>query len=178
MFRYGLSVCGVVWVGAALLLYPDYFWRPIGCCMYSLSPSHAVDLPSRPSVCYQNKLARTYAHTPARAHTHIHIHQEVSLDSVDSTLWALEKDTETDDEIMEGDPLDLGEVAAQMLALCVDPYAKHPDFVSPTDAGDGGGAGAGAGTGGFAAGRFGMPAEGEDEVLDVEAMRAFFDADD
>lgn len=76
---------------------------------------------------------------------------------MDSTLWALEKDTETDDEIMEGDPLDLGEVAAQMLALCIDPYAKHPDF---------------------AAGRFGMPAEGEDEVLDVETMRAFFNADD
>lgn len=93
---------------------------------------------------------------------------------MDSTLWALEKDTETDDEIMEGDPLDLGEVAAQMLALCIDPYAKHPDFVSPSDASDGGGAGAG----GFAAGRFGMPAEGEDEVLDVETMRAFFDADD
>lgn len=111
------------------------------------------------------------------AHTRTHT-QEVSLDSVDSTLWALEKDTETDDEIMEGDPLDLGEVAAQMLALCIDPYAKHPDFVSQPDAGDGDGDGDGAGTGGYAARRFGMPAEGEDVVLDVEAMRAFFDADD
>lgn len=116
-------------------------------------------------------LCKTKKRTHARAHT-----QEMSLDSVDSTLWALEKDTETDDEIMEGDPLDLGEVAAQMLALCIDPYAKHPDFVSPSDAGDG--EGAGAGTGGFAAGRFGMPAEGEDVVLDVETMRAFFEADD
>ena len=96
---------------------------------------------------------------------------------MDSTLWALEKDTETDDEIMEGDPLDLGEVAAQMLALCIDPYAKHPDFVSPSDAG-GVGAGTGTGTAGFVAGQFGMPAEGEDEVLDVETMRAFFNADD
>lgn len=105
-------------------------------------------------------------------------HQEVSLDSVESTLWALEKDTETDDEIMEGDPLDLGEVAAQMLALCIDPFAKHPDFVSPHDAGDGDPGRDGAGTGGFAAGRFGRPAEGEDVVLDVETMRAFFEADD
>lgn len=100
--------------------------------------------------------------------------QEVSLESVESTLWALEKDTETDDEIMEGDPLDLGEVAAQTLALCIDPFAKHPDFVSS----DGlGGAVANANQP-YAAGRFGMPAEGEDEVLDVEAMRAFFDAED
>jgi len=99
---------------------------------------------------------------------------------VESTLWALEKDTDTDDEIMEGDPLDLGEVAAQMLALCIDPYAKHPDLVSRLDAEiDGGGsAGDWAGNEGFAAGRFGMPAEGEDVVLDVETMRAFFDAED
>ncbi|CAM9694778.1 unnamed protein product [Scytosiphon promiscuus] len=100
--------------------------------------------------------------------------QEVSLDSVESTLWALEKDTETDDEIMEGDPLDLGEVAAQTLALCIDPFAKHPDFVST----DGGGGAVANANQPYAAGRFGMPAEGEDEVLDVEAMRAFFDADD
>lgn len=92
---------------------------------------------------------------------------------MESTLWALEKDTETDDEIMEGDPLDLGEVAAQMLALCIDPYAKHPDFASQPD-----GAVGGEGTTGYVPGRFGMPAEGEDVVLDVEAMRAFFDADD
>lgn len=102
--------------------------------------------------------------------------QEVSLDSVESTLWALEKDTETDDEIMEGDPLDLGEVTAQYLALCIDPFAKHPDFVSVFGAGDGGGDGVGKGV--QNPGRFGMPADGEDEVLDVEAMRAFFDADD
>ncbi|CAM9485474.1 unnamed protein product [Hapterophycus canaliculatus] len=100
--------------------------------------------------------------------------QEVSLDSVDSTLWALEKDTETDDDIMEGDPLDLGEIAAQTLALCIDPFAKHPDFVS----GDGDGSAVANANQPYAAGRFGMPAEGEDEVLDVEAMRAFFDADD
>ncbi|CAM9643189.1 unnamed protein product [Ectocarpus sp. 4 AP-2014] len=98
--------------------------------------------------------------------------QEVSLDSVQSTLWALEEDTETDDEIMEGDPLDLGEVAAQGLALCIDPYAKHPDFVPSSDAGGGNGEGA------TVPGRFGMPAEGEDVVLDVDTMKAFFDADD
>lgn len=89
-----------------------------------------------------------------------------------STLWALEEDTETDDEIMEGDPLDLGEVAAQGLALCIDPYAKHPDFVPISDAGSGNGEGA------TLPGRFGMPAEGEDVVLDVDTMKAFFDADD
>ncbi|CAM9727839.1 unnamed protein product [Ectocarpus fasciculatus] len=98
--------------------------------------------------------------------------QEVSLDSVQSTLWALEENTETDDEIMEGDPLDLGEVAAQCLALCIDPYAKHPDFVPSSDAGSGNSEGA------AIPGRFGMPAEGEDVVLDVDAMKAFFDADD
>lgn len=98
--------------------------------------------------------------------------QEVSLDSVQSTLWALEENTETDDEIMEGDPLDLGEVAAQCLALCIDPYAKHPDFVPSSDAGSGNSEGA------AIPGRFGMPAEGEDVVLDVDAMKAFFDAND
>ncbi len=99
---------------------------------------------------------------------------------MESTLWALEADTDTDDEIMEGDPLDLGEVAAQMLALCIDPYAKHPDLASGFDAEVGGGASAGdgAGTEEFAGGRFGMPAEGEDVVLDVETMRAFFEAED
>ena len=154
-------------------LYLDSFLAADRCRMCSSIPPLMrlrPPLPSRRYACYLNKLARTCIRTNALIHTH----QEVSLDSVDSTLWALEKDTETDDEIMEGDPLDLGEVAAQMLALCIDPYAKHPDFVSPSDASDGGGAAAG----GFAAGRFGMPAEGEDEVLDVETMRAFFDADD
>lgn len=128
-----------------------------------------------PRALNTRKLTSTHAHTCTQTRT-----QEVSLDSVESTLWALEKDTETDDEIMEGDPLDLGEVAAQMLALCIDPYAKHPDFVSPSsDAGVGGNGGrAGETAAGFDAGRFGMPAKGEDEVLDVETMRAFFDADD
>ncbi|CAN0511528.1 unnamed protein product, partial [Scytosiphon promiscuus] len=37
---------------------------------------------------------------------------------------------------MEGDPLDLGEVSAQALALCIDPYATHPSV--PREGGDGG----------------------------------------
>lgn len=96
----------------------------------------------------------------------------MSLDNVESTLWALEEDTETDEEIMEGDPLDLGEVAAQVLALCIDPYATHPSV--PREGGDGGDAG-----GIYKAySGFGPPPAEEDEVIDVDTMRAFFDADD
>lgn len=134
------------------------------------SPQRALNLPPFPRS--HKQIPRTWGERCAR----VRAVQEVSLDSVESTLWALEKDTETDDEIMEGDPLDLGEVTAQYLALCIDPFAKHPDFVSVFGAGGGGGDGVG--KGGQNPGRFGMPADGEDEVLDVETMRAFFDADD
>lgn len=129
----------------------------------------AVLTPALPACAYPSSV-------PSRAHINTHARaravQEVSLDSVESTLWALDRDTDTDDEIMEGDPLDLGEVAAQCLALCIDPFAKHPEFVSVFGAGDG------EGIEGPTPGRFGMPADGEDVVLDVEKMRAFFDADD
>ncbi|CAM9318178.1 unnamed protein product, partial [Choristocarpus tenellus] len=55
--------------------------------------------------------------------------QVVSFDDLSSTLWAMEEGGEADDEIQEGDPLDVGEVVAQELALKIDPYAIHPDHV-------------------------------------------------
>lgn len=121
----------------------------------------------------------------------------MSLDSVDSTLWALDTDSEADDEIMEGDPLDIGEVAAQTLALCINPFATHPDYerggfdfrkISVTDfdleetiarradaiaisvensRGRGG-----------ERGMFAPESEEDDVVMDNAAMRAFFDDDD
>lgn len=90
--------------------------------------------------------------------------QEISLDSVDSTLWALENDTETDEEIMEGDPLDLGEIAAQALALCLDPFAIHPDRER--------------GSFNVFDGYTAEENDGGGEVMDVEAMQAFFASDD
>lgn len=93
----------------------------------------------------------------------------MSLDSVESTLWSLDKNSEVDDEIMEGQPLDVGEIAAQEVGLLIDPFATHP---------------------GVDAGRekevvislsdFDNLAEDSnpgpgDEVEDVDAMRKFFD---
>lgn len=83
---------------------------------------------------------------------------------MDSTLWALENDTETDEDIMEGDPLDLGEIAAQALALCFDPFATHPDRER--------------GSFNVFDGYTGGEEDEADVVMDVAAMRAFFDSDD
>ncbi|CAN0234838.1 unnamed protein product, partial [Discosporangium mesarthrocarpum] len=54
----------------------------------------------------------------------------VSLDDVGSALWALEKEEpQPDDEVRDGDPLDVGEAVAQALALSIDPFATHPEHV-------------------------------------------------
>lgn len=116
---------------------------------------------------------------------------------MDSTLWALDKDSEADDEIMEGDPLDIGEVAAQTLALCINPFATHPDYerggfdfnkisaagfdfeeavAARADATSAAAAEGGSGSGGR--GTFAPTSEEEDVVIDNAAMRAFFDDDD
>lgn len=90
------------------------------------------------------------------------------MDSVESTLWALDTDTDAEDEIMEGDPLDLGEIAAQTVAICIDPFAKRLSESTTTSeywtsAGN--------------TGIIGRQDE-EGEVIDVAAMKAFFEADD
>lgn len=89
---------------------------------------------------------------------------------MESTLWALDTDTDAEDEIMEGDPLDLGEIAAQAVALCIDPFAKRPSE-SATRTGE---YWSSPGT----TGSTGRQEEEEGEVIDVAAMKAFFEADD
>lgn len=98
----------------------------------------------------------------------------MSLDNVDSTLWALESDTDTDDEIMEGDPLDLGEVAAQAMALCIDPFARDPNRPQGDEEDDNE---RGVRAFNVLNEGFAVP-QGSGDVMDVETMRAFFDADD
>lgn len=107
--------------------------------------------------------------------------QEVSLESVESTLWALDEDSQVDDEIMEGRPLDIGEITAQALGLSIDPFATHPnhkrgvfDMKEVTER-DFAKAAASASQG---AHRFAPKSKEEDEVLDVATMQAFFDSDD
>ena len=79
---------------------------------------------------------------------------------------------------MEGDPLDLGEIAAQAVALCIDPFAKRPGTTAEAHLGVGERAliemlQNTAGSAGLE-----RSGEEEEEVIDVAAMNAFFGTDE